>query len=213
MTKSKHFLFDLDGTLIDSIGLITASFRFTFNKHMDVLPQEAEWLATIGQPLWDQFGQFVNDRSEVDEMIATYREHNEKNHDLLLREYPGVLDAVAALAASGGKMGIVTSKLHRMAVRGLRRCGFESMFEIIVGSDDVEKHKPNPEPVLKAMSQLDIAPEDTIYIGDSPHDMRSGRAAGVRTGAVLWGPFTREELSETEPDIWFNSPADLLTLI
>ena len=213
MKKSKNFLFDLDGTLIDSIQLISFSFRFTFKNHMDVLPREEEWLATIGQPLRDQFGQFVDDDSLVQEMIATYREHNEKNHDRLLREYPGVRNAVGRLAASGGKMGIVTSKLRRMAVRGLERCGYGTMFEIIIGSDDVEQHKPHPAPVRKALSQLEIAPEETIYIGDSPHDMLSGRAAGVRTGAVLWGPFTREVLAETDPDIWFDKPEDLLVLL
>lgn len=213
MKKPKNFLFDLDGTLIDSIELISSSFRFTFGKHMDVLPPEEEWLATIGQPLWDQFGLFIDDNAQVEEMIATYREHNEKNHDRLLREYPGVRTAVCRLATSGGKMGIVTSKLHRMAVRGLERCGYETMFETIIGSDDVDQHKPHPAPVLKALSQLDIAPEETIYIGDSPHDMLSGRAAGVSTGAVLWGPFAREVLAETDPDIWFDEPEDLLRLV
>ena len=78
---------------------------------------------------------------------------------------------------------------------------------------DVENPKPHPEPVTQAVRLLDADPATTVYIGDSIHDMRSGRAAGVRTAAVLWGPFGREHLEEAEPDYWLRTPGEILGLV
>ena len=85
--------------------------------------------------------------------------------------------------------------------------------DVIVGADDVLNPKPHPEPVEKALELMGASREDAVYVGDSVHDMESGRAAGVRTAAVLWGPFGRAELEPTRPDYWLERPADLLTLI
>ncbi len=212
MRKPKHFLFDLDGTLIDSIELIASSFRVTFKQHMHDPPPEQQWLETIGQTLHTQFSNFVDDEAKIERMILTYREHNERNHDKMVRGYPGVREAVSSLAGGAGEIGIVTSKIRRMAIRGLEHCGYGGVFETIIGSDDVDQHKPHPAPILKALDELSIAAKETIYIGDSPHDMRSGRAAGVQTGAVLWGPYDKESLAVTEPDRWFGKADDLLEL-
>jgi pyrophosphatase PpaX len=95
------------------------------------------------------------------------------------------------------------------ALKGLRLVGLEESFEAIVGSDEVANPKPHPEPVLKALALLDAAPDSAVYIGDSRHDMECGRAAGVRTAAVLWGPFDREHLADLTPDYWLERPEDL----
>jgi haloacid dehalogenase superfamily, subfamily IA, variant 3 with third motif having DD or ED/haloacid dehalogenase superfamily, subfamily IA, variant 1 with third motif having Dx(3-4)D or Dx(3-4)E len=85
--------------------------------------------------------------------------------------------------------------------------------DVIVGADDVHHPKPHPEPVLRAMEMLGADPASTVYVGDSTHDMESGRAAGVWTAAVLWGPFTRADLEPTDPDYWLERPADLIRLV
>jgi pyrophosphatase PpaX len=77
----------------------------------------------------------------------------------------------------------------------------------------VENPKPHPEPVEKAVRLLGSDPATTVYVGDSIHDMRSGRAAVVRTAAVLWGPFGRSHLEGAQPDYWLEKPAELLTLV
>ncbi len=81
-------------------------------------------------------------------------------------------------------------------------------------ADDVERPKPDPEPVLRA---LDLAgetdPSRAVYVGDSVHDMQAGRAAGVATAAVLWGPNSRDTLAPTEPDLWVDTPADLVAAL
>jgi pyrophosphatase PpaX len=84
---------------------------------------------------------------------------------------------------------------------------------VLVCADEVTNPKPHPEPVEKALTLLGADPATTVYVGDSIHDMHSGRAAGVRTAAALWGPFGRAHLESASPDYWLDSPRDLVDLL
>jgi pyrophosphatase PpaX len=206
------FLFDLDGTLIDSIELIRRSYAHTLREHRGIEVEQDLWLAGLGRPLKWQFEHFTRDPREVEAMIATYRVFNLAHHDQLVGRFPGALEAVRELHGRGAKLGIVTSKLRSGALRGLKHCGFEGLFDVIVGSDDVAIHKPEPEPVRRALELLDAAPERAVMVGDSPHDLASGRSAGTATAAVAWGPFPADQLRATQPDYWFDQPADIARL-
>jgi pyrophosphatase PpaX len=202
-------LFDLDGTLIDSIELILSSYRHTMLSHRGATPPDSVWLAGLGTPLRAQFRKFTDDEAEVAAMVATYRTHNLANHDRMVRAYPGVLEAVRHLHAAGRTLAIVTSKTRDGAQRGLRYCGFGGLFPVVVGADDVPRHKPDPEPVRHALALLGVPAAAAVFVGDSPHDLAAGRAAGVRTAAVAWGPFARAELEALAPDFWMETPQDL----
>jgi pyrophosphatase PpaX len=205
------YLFDLDGTLLDSVALILASYRHTALAHRGEAPDDAVWLAGLGTPLRVQLRHLTSDAAEIEAMTATYREHNLANHDRMVRPYDGVVEAVRELALRGA-LGLVTSKLRHGALRGLRVAGLEEAFAVVIGADDVERHKPDPAPVLAAVERLGADPETTVFIGDSPHDLAAGRAAGVRTAAALWGPFPRAALEPHQPDFWLYTPRDLTTL-
>ncbi|MBA2627000.1 MAG: HAD-IA family hydrolase [Gemmatimonadales bacterium] len=205
-------LFDLDGTLIDSVRLILDSYHHTLATHGLPARTDAEWLRGGGTPLRVQFAPW-QDAPGIDVLIATYREYNLANHDSCVTVYPGVVDTVRAIRAAGLATGLVTSKNRGGAERGLRLCGIETMMDVIVGADDVVNPKPHPEPVEMAMRLLNASPAHTLYVGDSIHDMMSGRAAGVRTAGVLWGPFTRQDLEPAEPDYWLECPEDLTRLV
>lgn len=206
------FLFDLDGTLIDSIELILRSYRHTLRAHRGVEPPDAVWMSGLGTPLSVQFRHFTDDPAEIEAMVATYRAYNLAHHDALVRPYDGVVEAVRALAERGKTLGLVTSKMRSGALRGLRLAGLEDAFGVIVGSDEVTHPKPHPEPVLVALERLGAAPADAVFIGDSRHDLECGRAARVRTAAVLWGPFARGDLEDLAPDYWLEQPEDLAKL-
>lgn len=212
MPSISTVLFDLDGTLIDSIRLIIDSYHHTLATHGIAPRSDAEWLAGIGTPLWVQFAEWAHDADTMAAMVATYREFNLANHDARITAYPGVLGMVEGLVASGVRMGVVTSKNNSGARRGLKLIGVEASMEVVIGADDVQNPKPHPEPIHVAMDRLGVSAESTIYVGDSLHDMHSGRAAGVRTGAVLWGPFDRAHLTPSAPDHWLERPEDLLEL-
>jgi pyrophosphatase PpaX len=147
-------LFDLDGTLIDSIELIWGSYQHTLQVHTGSAPSEEFWLAGLGRPLTWQFSNFTDDPQEIQSMIATFREHNLAHHDDLVRGYPGVLEAVRELKSRGQRLGVVTSKLRSAARRGLIHCGFDGLFDVLIGADDVDRPKPHPEPVLLALEKL-----------------------------------------------------------
>lgn len=206
------YLFDLDGTLIDSVELIMSSYRHTMLEHRGTTLPDEFWLAGLGTPLWDQFRRITDDQDEVEAMVVTYREHNHRHHDGAVRPYPGVRDALNVLRRRGARLAVVTSKPRSGTLRGLRRCGLDGLFELLVCVDDVERAKPHPEPVHHALRALAAEREGAVFIGDSPHDMAAGRAAGVRTAAALWGPFPRRDLEPHRPDHWLTEPAAIAQL-
>lgn len=205
-------LFDLDGTLIDSIELIRRSYAHTLREHREFEPPLDFWLQGLGRPLRWQFAHFTEDPAEIEAMVATYRAYNLFHHDAMVREFPGAVAAVRELKARGVKLGVVTSKMRAGAQRGLKHCGFEDLFDVIVGADDVTDHKPHPAPVLLALEQLGANFEGAVMVGDSPHDLASGRAAGAWTAAVAWGPFPREQLLATSPDRWLETTSEIASL-
>lgn len=213
MSRFRAILFDLDGTLIDSIGLILSSYHHTLETHGFPPVSDAEWLAGVGTPLRVQLSRWANSPEEMDRLVETYRNHNLANHDAMVRPYPGIASLVTRIRAAGYRTGIVTSKNQEGTRRGLRLAGLEAQMEVLVCADSVTNPKPHPEPVLLAMQLLGSTPEETLFVGDSIHDLHSGRAAGARTGAVLWGPFDRSDLASGQPDYWLEQPEDLERLL
>jgi pyrophosphatase PpaX len=213
MAAIQTVLFDLDGTLIDSIRLILDSYHHTLAAHGVPPRTDEDWLRGVGTPLSVQFAEWRDELGKLEAMVATYRAYNLAHHDRMVTVYPGVVAAVEAIRAAGRRTGLVTSKNRQGALRGLTLVRLEAMMDVLVCADEVTNPKPHPEPVEKAVALLGADPATTVYVGDSVHDMVSGRAAGVRTAAALWGPFGREHLELATPDYWLETPADLLTLL
>jgi pyrophosphatase PpaX len=213
MSQLQTVLFDLDGTLIDSIRLILDSYHHTLTQHNLPARSDEEWLRGVGTPLHVQFSQWHDSPEMLEAMIATYREFNLKHHDRMVTVYPGVVEAVRQIKSSGIQTGLVTSKNRQGALRGLALVGLEALMDVMVCADEVSNPKPHPEPVEKAVALLGADPARTVYVGDSIHDMHSGRAAGVKTAAALWGPFGRSHLESAGPDYWLEKPEDLVGLV
>jgi pyrophosphatase PpaX len=204
-------LFDLDGTLIDSIDLILKSAQFAFGRCGIDCPTDAEWLTGVGRPLPVMFGVFAPGRET--ELIAAYREFQLANHDQLVRVYDGVPEMLDALKTRGHPMAIVTSKTNMLAMRGLAHTGIDHFFETVVGMDACTRHKPDPEPVRIALDRLSRDAEGAFFIGDSVHDMESGNAAGVSTVGALWGPFNAADLAPSRPRHLAAQPLDVVELV
>lgn len=213
MPRFTTVLFDLDGTLIDSVRLILDSYHHTLAVHQEPPRSDDYWLAGLGTPLRVQFQAWAHDPGRLEAMVATYREYNLSHHDSMVTAYPGIVEAVLAIKRAGYRTGLVTSKNKPGALKGLRLVGLEAAMELVIGADDVRNPKPHPEPLQLALMQLGQPADGALYVGDSVHDMESGRAAGVKTAAVLWGPFGREQLAHTEPDYWLQEPSDLGALL
>ena len=100
-----------------------------------------------------------------------------------------------------------------MTGRSLEHVGLAGAFDAIVTFEETTRHKPLPDPVLLALERLALPASGALFVGDSPHDMHSGRAAGVRTAAAEWGPFSRAELAVAAPDYWMNSITQLPAIV
>jgi pyrophosphatase PpaX len=203
-------LFDLDGTIIDTIGLILASARHATKTVLgEALPDDV-LRHNIGVPLRTQMGEYAP--GHVEDLLRAYREHNDRVHDDLIREFPGTEEALDALSRRGYPMGIVTSKSHSVAQRGVDHFGLGRYFRFVVGFEDTAEHKPGPVPVLEGARRLGVPPERCVYVGDSPHDIAAGRAAGAITVAAMWGPFPERALAEG-PDFAIEGLGELLPML
>ena len=206
-------LFDLDGTLIDSIELILNSARHAFRDRSGHVPDDAEWRRLIGMPLEASFRRYASDDADVASLLAKYREYQLANHDRLVKCYDEVVETVDFIRAAGHPVAIVTSKTTTMTRRGLDVSGLGAHFDMIIGCDVCERHKPDPQPVQIALQRLGYAPDEAVFVGDSVYDMLAGNAAGVTTIAALWGPFTREDLAASQPAHYLKRMGDLPRLL
>lgn len=209
----RAILLDLDGTLVDTVELILRSMRYAFAEHPRGVPTDAEWVTGIGTPLVTQLGSFVRSDEEVAPLLARYRTYQLLHHDALTRAFPGVVETLQMLHARGHPTAVVTSKADAIAQRGLDHVGLSGYIDLVVGCDSTARHKPDPEPVRYALERLGIGPDSALFVGDSPHDVGAGNAAGVATAAALWGPFTRADLAVARPTAYLERFADLPDLL
>jgi pyrophosphatase PpaX len=210
-------LFDLDGTVVDTVELITTSFRHATRVVLGQELPDEQIMAHVGQPLMQQMRLLSAEHAH--QLYDVYREYNHRRHDELIRSYAGIEAALLALRAAGRRLGLVTSKSRDTTEMAFRALGMREHFDAIVTASDTTAHKPSPEPLLLCLEQLaatrpgePLDPSVAIYIGDSPYDIQAGRAAGMATAAVTWGIFSRRDLEDAGPDHVLQRPRDLVGL-
>ncbi|WP_044749447.1 pyrophosphatase PpaX [Bacillus alveayuensis] len=208
--KINTILFDLDGTLINTNDLIIESFLHTLNYYYPNQYKREDVLSFIGPPLIDTFQSI--DEERVEEMVARYRKFNHEQHDALVKEYDTVYETVKALHENGFKLGIVTTKIRSTVNMGLKLTRLDAFFDVVVTLDDVENAKPHPEPIFKALKQLDASPEEAIMVGDNHHDIEAGKNAGTKTAGVAWSIKGEEYIRSYHPDYLLKKMSDLLVI-
>lgn len=209
--KINTALFDLDGTLINTNELIIASYLHTLDKFFPEQYNREHIIPLMGMPLTETMEHF--DKNQVKELIETYKEHNLSHHEELVTEFEGVIETIETLHKNGYKLGIVTTKMRNSVNLGLKIVGLDKYFETIVTLDDVERAKPDAEPVEKALAPLNAKPEEAIMVGDSKYDILAGKNARTKTAGVSWTIRGREYLEEFSPDYMLDHMTDLLTIL
>lgn len=209
-------LFDLDGTLIDSGPMIMASARHASRVVLGVeLDGELDELVRshIGGPGLVAMMETI-DATRVDELVDAYREENERLHDEL-EAFDGVLAVLPRLRAAGRRLGIVTAKRRATVELALARFpALRDAADVLVTSDDTERHKPDPAPLRHALELLEASPGDAAYVGDSPFDVQAAKAAGTFAVSVTWGGIhAAERLAQEEPDALVAEPEELLDVL
>jgi pyrophosphatase PpaX len=204
----KGILFDLDGTLLDTTELIIKSFQHTIDVNYN-RPVDLEIVrAYFGKPL--RAALEVLGPGDVDKLIHTYREFNLQHHDELAKIFAGVAQTIQELYSAGVLLAVVTSKTHTTAIRGLKLFDMDKYFPVVIGCEQCQNHKPHPEPVQLALAGLGLWAGDCLMVGDSPADILSAQAAGVKTAAVRWSALPIGTLEAVHPDFILDTMADLL---
>jgi pyrophosphatase PpaX len=205
-------LFDLDGTVIDSGGIILASMRHATREVLGRDFDDDELMEAVGGPgLEAQMRAFGSDR--VDELVRVYRAHNEPLHQEILC-CAGMEDALERLRAEGRRLGVVTAKRRSTVELAFEHLPLGHLFDAVVGGDETERHKPDPEPLLLAAERLGASPAETVYVGDSPFDVRAAKAARMASVAVTWGRIhDRARLEREHPDAIVDTAEELLAAI
>jgi pyrophosphatase PpaX len=203
-------LFDLDGTVVDSGGIILASMRHATRTVLGREITDEALMAAVGGPgLEHQMRSFGPEH--VEELIRVYREHNEPLHDEL-RICVGMDDVLVALKEQGRALGIVSAKRRRTVELAFASVEIGHLFDVVVGGDDHEKQKPEPDLLLLALDRLGAEPASAAYVGDSPFDMQAARAAGMRAIGVTWGGIhVRESLNGADEIV--DTPEELLGVL
>jgi pyrophosphatase PpaX len=211
MGAVQSVIFDLDGTLIDTVELIRVSFRHATEAVLgEALPDEVT-MANVGQPLLTQFRDMAPEHA--DELLRVYREFNREHHDKLAQAYPGTLETLRELERRGIPMAIVTSKGTESATRGIVQFGLASFVSVVVTADDVPLHKPDPHPLRVAAELLGVELGYSLYLGDSPHDMQAAISGDAIAVAALWGAFRAQDVLAPGPAFALGSILDLPALL
>ena len=205
-------LFDFDGTVLDSGQIILASMRHATKTVLGREIEDEILMAAVGGSGLNEQMRLL-DEARVDELVRVYRAHNEPLHSGLSC-CAGMEDALERLKDEGRTLGIVTAKRRATVALAFETVPIEHLFDVVVGSDDTERHKPDPAPLLHALGLLGARPDDAVYVGDSPFDIRAGKAAGMHAVAVTWGGIhPRERLEAEGPDAVVDSAEELLAAL
>jgi HAD superfamily hydrolase (TIGR01549 family) len=207
-------LWDVDGTLIDTTALIAASLDYIYRKYFGRSLPHDELRALIGTPLKKQirvFGELeafgVEEQAITDDFITYYETHRSRER---------ILEEVLAVLIEGKRRGfptaLVTSKNDAELENTLPRLGVAGYVDAVISADAVAHPKPDPEGLRLALSRLALLPDripEAVYIGDTVHDMRAARAAGIRGIGVTWGAAPRALLAAESPFLLCDTPGDL----
>ena len=214
--KTKLIIFDFDGTLCDTRRNIIIAFRATMERLGLDMRDEETCGATIGLTLRDGFKSMYPalDNAAIDNCVDTYRQiFAERRKELMPDLFPNVKKTLEELHRRGHRLTIASSRLTDSLLLFMRHHSIEGLFEYVVGSDSVENHKPHPEPVVKTLNALDVAPSEAIVVGDMPVDVLMAHNAEVRAIAVEYGNATRAELTESQAEWIIDDFRELLTII
>ena len=204
------FIFDLDGTLANTIPIIRRVARITSEQY-GIPTTDEDIDRYIGVPLIVT-GEEVLGKGRGEEYTLAYAK-NYQAHKSELQAFPGIVPMLQALAEAGAKMAIATSKREKPAHETLELIGAAPNFDIVLNSESGCGYKPAAGPALKAMELLGSKPEESWFIGDSLHDIACGQAAGIGTIGVTWGIIPKGGFELIQPTYTCDEVAQLSELL
>ena len=210
MKQYSTFLFDFDGTLLDSNAHVIRCFQLAFQEVLGVTLPEETITATFGIPLAEALEDLAPAHAE--ELLRVCRKYSDACGMSLLHEIDGARAVLEALHARGCTNAIVTSKKEVNARAQMAHIGIDHLIDLLVGPEKTTAHKPDPAPVRYAINALGADPRDCLMIGDSPNDILCGKNAHVDTAGVRFTAVSLESLEAAQPTYMIDALSELLAL-
>jgi len=207
----KAVIFDFDGTLINTNELIKTGLNQFAINHMGRVLTDIELMNLNGKHLKDQIGYMVKGNLEAE--IETFKTWYNHHHDTYATTFRGIPELLEILKYENITMGIVTNNSRVPLKKGLQHLNFTGYFESLVTSDDVATPKPNPEGIHIILDQLQVKPDEVIFVGDSPSDINAAKKANVTSCLVDWTILSDLEKHVLSPDYIIRSPLEILGVI
>jgi len=190
LTTPLPFLFDLDGTLAETLPDIAASTNHVRTLRGLSPLSLAEVRGHVGDGARTLVARVLGDgasESAIDVAFAAYLEHHEAQCTVHVRPFPGVLPHLTALRERGHRLAVVTNKAERFAKKIVAKLGLDELLPVVVGGDTLPVKKPDPAPLRHALRALGCSSDAGTMVGDGLQDLRSAKAAGLRTIGCLFG--------------------------
>ena len=212
--SKKLLIFDLDGTLLNTIGDLAACCNYMLSLRGLEQHSYSDYCGFVGNGVKRlverALPEYLRTPEFVDAARKDFVEYYYEHIDDYTMPYIGIVELVAALAAKGVKLAVASNKFHSGTVKLVEKF-FEGVeFASVYGHRDGFPLKPDPAVLQQIMEQCDVAPEDTYMIGDSGVDMQTALAAGVHAVGVSWGFRSREELAECGAEFIADTTAELM---
>ena len=204
-------LFDLDGTVVDSVELIISSFQHATREVLGREFTREETIQGVGKPLREQM--VALSPGHADDLVRSYQVFNHREHDRMLTLYDGVKTLLIGLRDAGVKLGLVTSKSRRVTQMAFDLTGIEALFDETVCAEDTPRNKPLPDPILLCVERLGVPAQRSVYVGARPFDIQAAHAAGVESNGVTWGVFSEEVLAAERPGTLVHSMSELAEVL
>lgn len=209
----RAILFDLDGTITDTIDLIVHCFDLTLDRLTGRRWNREEVVALFGPTEPAIIERFAPPEQRVAECEAFFSCYDAL-HDRMAHTFAGIDRVIRDAHARGVRLGLVTNKGRRTTEITVRKCGLNGWLEAVVTGEDASAPKPDPGGIRLGLARLGVAPEDALFVGDAPSDILAGQRAGVSTCAVTWGRVhDTGELLAARPDHVCRTPDELGQLV